>query len=75
MHILFPLNQAIANSLSASKIFISSLTILTEKCVLLNSVQEFIEIEAWLLLNFSPCLHNQLISTFLLHIKECRTDV
>ena len=29
-------------------------------CVLLNSVQEFIEIEAWLLLTFFLCLHNQL---------------
>ena len=33
-----------------------------ENCVLLNSVQEFIEIEAWLLLIFFLCLHNQLIS-------------
>ena len=30
--------------------------------VLLNSVQELIEIEAWLLRTFSICLHNQLIS-------------
>ena len=33
-----------------------------ENCVLINSVREFIEIEAWLLLNFFLCLHNQLIS-------------
>ena len=29
-----------------------------ENCVLLNSVQEFIEIEAWLLLTFFIGLHN-----------------
>ena len=34
-----------------------------ENCVLLSSVQEIIEIEAWLLLTFLLCLHNQLIST------------
>ena len=33
------------------------------KCVLLNSVQEFIEAEACLVLTFFLCLHNQLIST------------
>ena len=39
------------------------LTILTGKnSALLNSVQEFIEIEAWLLLNFFICLHNPLSS-------------
>ena len=39
------------------------LTILTEKsCVLLNSVREFIELEAWLLLTFFICLYNQLSS-------------
>ena len=32
-----------------------------EKCVLLNSVQEFIEIEVWLLLKIFLCLHNQSI--------------
>ena len=32
--------------------------------VLLNSVQEFIEIQAWLLLTFFLCLHNQLISVY-----------
>ena len=31
-----------------------------KNCVLLNAVQEFIDIEAWLLLNF--CLHIQLSS-------------
>ena len=30
--------------------------------ILLNSVQEFIEIEAWLLLTFFLCLYNQFIS-------------
>ena len=30
-------------------------------CVLHNLVQEFIEIEAWLLLTFFLCLHFQLI--------------
>ena len=29
-----------------------------ENCALLNSVQEFIEKDAWLLLTFFPCLHN-----------------
>ena len=33
-----------------------------ENCFLLESVQEFIEIEAWLFLTFSICLHNQLNS-------------
>ena len=33
-----------------------------ENCVLLNSGQEFIEIEAWLLLTFFLCLNNQSIS-------------
>ena len=33
-----------------------------ETCVLLNSVQEFIGIETWLLLTFFLCLYNQLIS-------------
>ena len=32
--------------------------------ILLNSVQEFIEIEAWLLLTFLTCLHNQLSSVY-----------
>ena len=31
-------------------------------CVLLNSVQTFIEIEASLLLNFFLCLHNEIIN-------------
>ena len=30
-----------------------------ESCALLNSVQEFTKIEAWLLLTFSLCLQNQ----------------
>ena len=33
-----------------------------ENCILLNLVQEFIEIKAWLFLTFFLCLHNQLIS-------------
>ena len=33
-----------------------------ENCVLLNSVQEFIEIEAWLHRTFFLCLNNQSIS-------------
>ena len=41
-----------------------------ENCVLLNLVQEFIEIEACLLLTFFLCLHNLHIS--LPHIKEYR---
>ena len=41
--------------------FVLSLNILTRKNgVFLNSVQEFIEIEEWLLLTFSKCLQNQL---------------
>ena len=43
-----------------------SLTILTWKnCPLLISVQEFIEIGAWLLLSFSLRLHNQLQAFFI----------
>ena len=39
------------------------LTTLTEKnCVLINSLQELIEEEVWLLLAFFMCLHNQLSS-------------
>ena len=46
-----------------------------ENCVLLNSVQEFIETEAWLFLTFFLCLHNQLVSiTFYCHILKS-TDV
>ena len=33
-----------------------------ENCVLLNPVQDFIEIEAWLLLTFFMCLQNQISS-------------
>ena len=37
--------------------------VLTGKnCVLLNSVEEFIEIEAWLLLALLLCQHNQFSS-------------
>ena len=38
------------------------LTILTGKTVLLNLLQEYIEIKAWLVLAFFLCLQNQLIS-------------
>ena len=38
--------------------------------ILLNSVQEFIEIEAWLLLTFFLCLHIQFLYISLSHIKE-----
>ena len=50
--------------LKSSKAFsISLLTILTGKNrVFLNSLQESIEREAWLLLTFFTCLHNQLSS-------------
>ena len=43
-----------------------------KNCVLLTSVQEFIEIEAWLLLTFFICLHYQLIS---IHSIVTSTDV
>ena len=43
-----------------------------ENCVLVNSVQEFIEIKAWLLLTFFICLHNQILSILLAHIKQNR---
>ena len=43
-----------------------------ENFVLLNSVQEFIEIQAWLLLTFFLYLHNQLISIYCHIIKEYR---
>ena len=40
---------------------------------LLNSVQEIIKMEAWLLLTFFLCSRNQLISIHsILDIKECR---
>ena len=46
-----------------------SVTILTGKnYILLNSIQEFIEIETWLLLTFFICLYNQL--SLQPHIKE-----
>ena len=46
-----------------------------ENFVLLNSVQEFIEIQAWLLLTFFLCLHNQLISVYYIVTKLKSTDV
>ena len=46
-------------------------------CFLLNSAQEFIEVQCWLLLTSSICLHNQLsfihsISYISYNTKECR---
>ena len=41
---------------------VKTLTIFTGKTVLLNLLQEYIEIKAWLLLTFFLCLQNQLIS-------------
>ena len=38
-----------------------------ENCVLLNLAKELIEVEAWLLLTFLLCFHNQLS-----HIKNYR---
>ena len=46
-----------------------------ENFVLLNSVQEFIEIQAWLLLTFLLCLHNQLISIYYIVTQLKSTDV
>ena len=39
-------------------VMLFTLTILTGKAVLLDLVKKIIEIEAWLLLPFFPCLHN-----------------
>ena len=41
-----------------------------KNCALLNSVQGFIEIEAWLLLTFFLRLQNQLIPCILLSLIE-----
>ena len=46
-----------------------------ENFVLLNSVQEFIEIQVWLLLSFFLSLHNQLISVYYIVTKLKSTDV
>ena len=52
-----------------NKIYLSNLTVLSEKTVLLNSAQESIQTEAWGFLTFFLCLHNQKISiTFYCHI-------
>ena len=40
-----------------------------ENCVLLNSVQEYFEIEAWLLLTFFLCLHNLFLYILFSHVK------
>ena len=59
--------------ISSIHYFFFPLTVLARKnCILLNSVQEFIEIEAWLLLTFFICLHNQILSILLAHIKQNR---
>ena len=58
---------------SEKRLNIHKLTVLTGKTVLLNSVQEFIETEVWLLLTFFQYLHNQLISIHSIsRIKEYR---
>ena len=46
-----------------------------ENFVLLNLVQEFIEIQAWLLLTFFLCLHKQLISVYYIVTKLKNADV
>ena len=46
-----------------------------ENFVLLNAVQEFIKIKAWLLLSFFLSLHNQLISVYYIVTKLKSTDV
>ena len=46
-----------------------------ENFVLLDSVQEFIEIKAWLLQPFFLSLHNQLISVYYIVTKLKSTDV
>ena len=56
-------NNSLASSSSSSS---SSLSLLT-----INSVQQFIEIKAWLFLTFFICLHNQFsLPIPLSHIKE-----
>ena len=44
------------------KTFFSLMLVTGKNCSLLSSVQAFIQIEAWLLLAFSFCLHNQISS-------------
>ena len=46
-----------------------------ENFVLLKSVQEFIEIQAWLLLSFFLSLHNQLVSVHYIVTILKSTDV
>ena len=45
-----------------------------KNCVLLNLVQEFIEIEAWLLVTFLICLQNQVRSTHYI-VTYCRVQM
>ena len=45
-----------------------------EKCVLLNSVFEFIEILTWLLLTLFLCLRNQLISIYRKILAKAQPD-
>ena len=47
------------NHWSSRTLGIDLMTLTVKDCVLLNSAQEFIEIEAWLLLTFFIYLHNQ----------------
>ena len=47
---------------TAQKMKLSLMILRGKNSVLLNSAQEFIEIEAWLLLTFFLCLRNQLSS-------------
>ena len=46
-----------------------------KKFVLLNLVQEFIEIQAWLFLTFFLCLQNQFISVYYIVTKLKGADV
>ena len=56
-----------------NSVLIYLMTLTGGNCVLLNSVQEFVEIKAWLLLTFFICLHNRDISAHFIvsQIKEC----
>ena len=59
VNILLTLNKIILNLLRIFSFFNDSHR---ENCVLINSGQELIEIEVWLLLTFLLYLHNQLDS-------------
>ena len=69
-----PLGKILKHSLSGK---IHSVSFVTndngkENCVLLNSVQEFIEVEAWLLLTFFLCFTQSINFLYILvsHIKR-----